>query len=339
MYIVADDRSLLPGIDTVTVKIIQSRAPATSSEDLRYLESEWENGNLFQSMQFQDRELAWRRLRDIPFIIPTLTTFFQDVLFLEVTQAAMRKLCLSPPGRGDSIDKVLLSHCFRHFNAPDSPISQVESSKQKLLDLWRFSSQYAFELTDKKDHYRRVPRKIEDVERAIRLDLDRESQLDSSLLLRQLLSLAYNYGFEVPIDVQFNEPETLPDRPSFFPPHSLKDVSLERRYGKPFTDSVEADRFALSRISLSQTWMDARVSTGFVRRCVFFNFFSYLSESIDHFDRFQDTFGLDAGDLLGHDAIISTFPVGNPPSPFVADFETEFLNNFGEIPWDINQAG
>lgn len=336
MYIVGDDRSLLPGIDAVTVKIIQSRAPATSFEDLRHLEGEWEKGNLFQSMRRQDRELSWARVKGIPFIIPTLATFFQDVLFLEVTQTAMRKLCISPPEGAQSIDQVLLTQHLGHLNEPGSLMSENESiKKEQLLDLWRYSSQHAFELTDKKEHHRRVPRKAEDIERAVRLNRDREFRRDSALLLGQLSSLAYNYGFEVPTHMQLNEPETHPDSPSYFPPHSLGDVDIERRCGKPFTDSIEADIFALSRSSLFQAWIDPRVSTGFVRRCVFFNFFSYLSESIDHFNSFQSTVGHRGTHFTTQDL---SPPVESSPIPLVADFETEFLETFGDMPWDTSQT-
>lgn len=337
MYLVGDDTSLLPEIDAVTVRIIQSRAPAISFEDLRHLEGEWEKGKLFQSMRAQDREFAWERLKNIGFIIPTLATFFQDVLFLEVTQAAMRKLCLSPPEGAGSIDKILLNQHVGYLRSSES-LSTVNEAilKNQLLDLWRFSSQHAFELTDKKDHHRRVPRKTEDIERAIRLNFNRSSYQDPTLILGELSSLAYNYGFEIPSHIQFHEPQALIDEPSYFPPDVLDDVDLERRCGKPFTDSVDADRFALSRSSLFQTWIDPRVSTGFVRRCVFFSFFSYLFENTHYVNRFQSAVYPPETEDAIQSIRLSSAQDENLATPSRSNLETEFLETFGDMPWDMD---
>jgi hypothetical protein len=53
-------------------------------------------------------------------------------------------------------------------------------------------------------------------------------------------------------------------------------VDLERRCGKPFTDSIEADRYALSFESLAHPTIQVRVSAVSVRQSVFNAFFSYL---------------------------------------------------------------
>ncbi|KAJ6027446.1 hypothetical protein N7460_012263 [Penicillium canescens] len=139
-------------------------------------------------------------------------------------------------------------------------------------------------MTTIKEHRRREPRKRVDTERANRLGLhERPDNFDLQVLEHHFLWLAHQRGFKVPADesqLQYIElPRVIP---SDFPPDNEgdKDVSLERRSGKPFTDSVNADRFALSRWSLQSTCNYDRVSAGFVRRSVFHAFFEYFDSGI-----------------------------------------------------------
>jgi hypothetical protein len=55
------------------------------------------------------------------------------------------------------------------------------------------------------------------------------------------------------------------------------EVPAKRRNGKPYTDSIFADHFALSAEALEQTWTFPRVTAGFLRQSVFFMFFRYLA--------------------------------------------------------------
>ncbi|KAJ6019482.1 hypothetical protein N7522_001549 [Penicillium canescens] len=139
-------------------------------------------------------------------------------------------------------------------------------------------------MTTIKEHRRREPRKRVDTERAIRLGLhERPDDFDLQVIEQHFLWLAHQRGFKVPADesqLQYIElPRVIPND---FPPDNEddKDVSLERRSGKPFTDSVNADRFALSRWSLKSTGNYDRVSAGFVRRSVFNAFFGYLDSGL-----------------------------------------------------------
>ena len=235
------------------------------------------NKTLFPFLDDHQRDLIWERLREIEYPIPTLETFFQDILYLDVGQCVMRQLCLAPPKGKSTIDKVLRSQ-YNGYVAGLISRSYWEQTVQneQLHDLWRFSLQYAFELTPKKDHHRRVPRKSEDKERASSMSVNEEiNGVPPLLLLRHFIMLARNYAFEVPgseIDL-VGEARDLPRLlPCDFPPGDEDEVETERRSGKPFTDSVQSDRFALSRESL-RVWDSRRVSAGFVRRSVFRAFF------------------------------------------------------------------
>ncbi|KAJ6008998.1 hypothetical protein N7522_004014 [Penicillium canescens] len=276
------DEDLLSLIDAGSVKFLKSKVPRISSQDLCDLESKNENKILFPFMGDYQRNMIWENLKDIDFPIPTLETFFQDILYLDVGQCVMRQLCFVPPKGDNTIDMVLRSQCsgFTSGLLSRSYWEQTVQNEQ-LQDLWRFSFQYAFELTPKRDHHRRVPRKNKDKERAFSISANEElNGIPSLLLLRHFLLLARGYDFEVPLSEgdRLSEARELPrPHPCDFPPNLNDEVETGRRSGKPFTDSVHADRFALSRESLRQNWDFQRVSAGFVCRSVFRAFFSYLN--------------------------------------------------------------
>lgn len=346
-------------LDAKTIKLIKSRAPGLSLRDSRDLEHDWNEGRLLQYMETQQRNLAWERLKNIGYPIPTLGTFFQDILFLEVGQTVMRQLCLFPLKGNITIDMALRGQAIHQVSVLNSSfISETRAQNERLYDLWRFSLQYAFELTHKKDHHRRVPRKAIDKLRANELGLIERSIQSPLSLLSHFLSLARGHGFAVPSmgPVQYDMMEIPDPSPCYFPPECEDDVDIERRSGKPFTDCVDADRFALCRESLCRSWDDRRVSAGYVRRCVFNAFFSYLGYNddrnnttnqisfISNAERIEHTVRNSQG-LSDYEAptIVDEFSpasIETSDLPFASvspDREAEFISVFGNMSWDLNE--
>ncbi|CAG8285280.1 unnamed protein product [Penicillium salamii] len=273
--------NLLFQIDAVTVRLLQSRAPGVSARDLSFLQQK--QTRLFKHIDSQrERDAIWQRMERIQLPIPTLKTFFQDILFLDVGQSVMRQLCRNPLTAGRSIDEALEEQYIVDSGGsrPDQSTIPGNQFRSGLWDLWRFSLQFAFEMTTQKDHHRRVPRKMEDIERAQELGLHEIHLAGIAPSLRlHLFRLARSYGIHSPVSA--DSPETAPldiplPVPSDFPPEQDKDLDLERRCGKPFTDSIEADRYALSLESLSQPTTGTRVSAVSVRQSIFSAFFRYL---------------------------------------------------------------
>ena len=97
--LVDHDDNLKSLIDAASVKILKSKVPGVSSSDLSALEIEKENKTLFPFLDDHQRNLIWERLREIEYPIPTLETFFQDILYLDVGQCVMRQLCLAATQR------------------------------------------------------------------------------------------------------------------------------------------------------------------------------------------------------------------------------------------------
>lgn len=265
---------LLPQVDAITVRMLTSRAPKVSEQDLKFLDREMKKGVLFRKIQDpQQRNDIWERLKNIEYPIPTLKTFFKDIHYLEVGRSVMQNLFVPDLEHKVTID-IGVGGQFDTTVSMSIPYRQ-HMIRRELYDLWRFSLQYGFEMTD---HQRRVPRKkveIQDEPRPSR----QSTHLDRSVLWQHFYWLARSHGFSVPFtDGTQSEPANLPyQAPCDYPEGSEDDLALSRRYGKPFTDSTDADRFALSRESLGQPWEMRRVTAGFVRRSVFRAFFRYLS--------------------------------------------------------------
>lgn len=268
-----NDVDLLSKLDAVTVHTLKCRAPKVSNRDRRFLEKKWENGSLFPYiLNDQQRSEIWERLQNIDYPIPTLGTFFKDIHFLEVGRNVMRQLY--DPERKVTID-VGVAEQYRTAISMNISFLQNEI-RHNLYDLWRFSFQYGFEMTD---HKRRVPRKKQDIERASTDSLSqRSSDVDRLRLWRHLFWITSNHGFNIPLALSSRPQRAdLPVvTPCDFPENSDEDVDLIRRCGTPFTDAIDADRFALSPECLEQPWEATRVTAAFVRRSVFLMFFDYL---------------------------------------------------------------
>lgn len=265
---------LLSQIDATTVHLLQSRAPGVSEQDSRFLRQKIRT--LFKYIESQrERDDILERMEQIQVPIPTLKTFFQDVLFLDVGQSVMRKLCRNPLTGAQSIDEVL----EEQYIVGAGGLSDPGLLPAALYDLWRFSLQFAFEMTTQKDHRRRVPGKKDDIERADRHHLHETSVSGMAPGLQlHFVGLARRHGI-LPPDSADNSPPTssIPSpEPIDFPPERDKHVDLERRCGKPFTDSIGPDRYALSLESLSRPPTAGRVGAVLVRQSVFRAFFAYL---------------------------------------------------------------
>lgn len=264
-----------------TVKLIESRAPRVSNNDLRFLEMEWSHDNLFAFMDERAQARAFDNLKEIDYLIPTLRTFFHDILLLDVGRTVMKQLCFTGPTKNQTIDEVLTTqHGQDAHNLSNTQTCMDSVVNECLYDLWRFSFQYAFELTNNREHRRRVPRKRKDQSRAAELGLDEWKNEDAVLVLQKFVSLATNHSFQTPFGLSEPSPLGVTTHLSCdFPPDIEEEVGIERRSGKPYTDSIEADRYALSRQALEANLPDSRISAGFVRKCVFRAFFSYLKSS------------------------------------------------------------
>ncbi|CAG8892999.1 unnamed protein product [Penicillium nalgiovense] len=242
--LVGGREELLLLIDGVTVELLQSRVPRISRKDLQSL---------------QARQDIWARLKEIDYPIPTLKTFFKDRLYLEVAQSVMKRLFVQPRTEKITIDQGV-------YGKYDTPVPVSMALRQEwlgsdLLEFWRFSFQYGFEMTD---HQRlKWP-----------TDADPEDMLD-----RRSSGLARCFQAPVTDDTSFATGELPSPRVCEYPEDLAEEIEVAKRCGKPYSNTVEADRFALSAESLRQSQASVRVTAGFLRQSVFKAFFGYLWNS------------------------------------------------------------
>ncbi|CAI7673097.1 unnamed protein product [Penicillium viridicatum] len=85
-------------------------------------------------------------------------------------------------------------------------------------------------------------------------------------------------GFQAPLtdETSFVTGEIPSRRPCEYPEDLAEEIEVGKRCGKPYSNTVEADRFALSAESLRQSQASVRVTAGFLRQSVFKAFFGYL---------------------------------------------------------------
>ncbi|KAJ5642610.1 hypothetical protein N7490_006610 [Penicillium lividum] len=275
LRLVGGRRELLPLISGVTVHLLQSRAPKVSQRDLTFLEKQMTSGELFGGIQEEQRLEIWEQLKEIDFPIPTLATFFRDRLYLEVGQSVMRQLFTPDPDRKTTIDEGV---CEQYDTAIPMPMAyRQEMLKSDLWELWRFSFQYGFEMTE---HRRRVPRtKAATQQLSHPISSQRPSTLDQTALWQCFFGIARARRFRVPFEGELSMDPNIPPSPApcDYPEESSEEIQVAQRCGKPFSDSVEADRYALAAESLQQGWTTPRVTAGFLRRSVFLAFFRYLT--------------------------------------------------------------
>ncbi|OCK94682.1 uncharacterized protein K441DRAFT_559443, partial [Cenococcum geophilum 1.58] len=75
---------LYSGLDRPSADFLQGRAPGTCNEDLDALRKPFDKGELFQSIKDPaNRQMIWRNLQNIKYLIPTLYTLFEDVKYLK----------------------------------------------------------------------------------------------------------------------------------------------------------------------------------------------------------------------------------------------------------------
>ncbi|CAG8236717.1 unnamed protein product [Penicillium salamii] len=266
---------LLAQLDGVTIQFLTSRVPKISARDLRFLEVRMLKEELFPDIDnAQDRVEIWERLKNIDYPIPTLETFFQDRLILEVGRSVLQRICIPDPQRKLTIDEELGEQY-------DTAVPVLASDRQyrirsQLFEFWRFSFQYGFDMTN---HQRRIPRTESRIQRtAVLGSTESQNTPDRMGLWQRLFWLASESRFRIPsVDGTSGRPAELPPLiPCDYPESFEEELPVERRCGRPYTDSVDADRFALSREALERPRAEFRVTSGFAQRSVFLAFFRYL---------------------------------------------------------------
>ena len=88
-------------VDAHTVKCLESRIPARSLSDEKFLRPLVEEGSIFGSFTPSEREHIWRNLKLYPRRVPSIRLFLKDLLYLETLVDCVKKLV--QPGRRQTV--------------------------------------------------------------------------------------------------------------------------------------------------------------------------------------------------------------------------------------------
>ncbi|EQL28304.1 hypothetical protein BDFG_08923 [Blastomyces dermatitidis ATCC 26199] len=90
--LVDDDRDKMMKIDLHTVEILQLLAPGVSRKDAKTVRCVVLGGEAFTNFNDSDRAAIWNKLQGKREIIPSLHTFFQDIYYLEACANCVKRL-------------------------------------------------------------------------------------------------------------------------------------------------------------------------------------------------------------------------------------------------------
>jgi hypothetical protein len=81
------------------VKVIELRAPGVSTVDAEFLQPQILGGVIFKDFSPQERMIIWDNIRVFKGIIPSLFTFFQDIILLEACIDGVKRLVTVAPNQ------------------------------------------------------------------------------------------------------------------------------------------------------------------------------------------------------------------------------------------------
>lgn len=233
-------------------------------------------GVLFPSFSNNDRQEIWSRLKEVEYPIPSLKTFFKDRLYLEVPQSVMKQLFLQPTSPDDKVTIDNGVHGLWETGSMLDTETRKAWFRLYIIELWRFSFQYGFEMTDCR-RLKPSSGSAPGTHSSQRDLVPLPSQTDIwKHFYRQMMAR----GFRIPAAVDFSAPLVVlpPEIPCDYPEDASEEVEVKKRSGKPSMDTVEADRYALSVASLKEIRIETRVTSRFLRISVFKKFFGYLMD-------------------------------------------------------------
>ncbi|KAL5325404.1 hypothetical protein ACEPPN_006529 [Leptodophora sp. 'Broadleaf-Isolate-01'] len=273
--LVEGDEHAMEKIDPATVKAIELRAPRASTRDAKFLSSEIYGGKIFSAFSGPEREEIWRRLQMIEGLVPSLRTFFCDVVYLELLTNSVRRLTQVPKNK--SLIEALRKR-FTGVNQEDGLI-RIQIAEDTFIrrggsraDQIEYGIRHLFTFAMRE--YPSMPR-----------EPDKENLVQKPrahavpAVLRCLADLASELGFDsdeikamqrLGTDARQTYPQSRPILVTSGP-----GVALADRCGTPRVQSHEADRNLLFVDHLHDTRQDQGdgITSFFVRKSVYLAFF------------------------------------------------------------------
>ena len=255
-------------LDLQTVKNLELLAPAHCLNDRRRINELMDNGALFSSVTDQLlRDEIRERILAVKSRIPSLSTFFEDSMFLSLCSRIMRSLFPSTWQHSDQLEEK-----WRQ-------IYKGEHFRRDYRELWTFVFRHSFEILGKSPR-RDAP--------SLQLELDKEQ----CVTVKHFAFEARRLQFVSPeihrltIGAQIERSLYQAERvePAELSNHS---VNLPRKYrcGAPHTSDYTRDRKFLFLSNIDRDYPDeprSYVSTFGIKRDIFIAFLGINSDAYDN---------------------------------------------------------
>lgn len=233
-------------LDKATVKAIERKAPAVSTSDSQELSIAIFNGAIFSGFSSQERSVIWGNILKFRGIIPSLSTFFEDMHLLEACVNCIRWLVTVPTDQTDQTNQTVFTALREAFQSQGgTQCTQVIQTTETTFRLVKGNTTYcmklgylqmiAFAMKD----YRDLPK--QSVKKNL-IEIARP-QADSEVLQKGA-SFAKQLGFSTPEIERLKgmEPLKFSEVEALVPVPKTAVVKIKRRSGMPHTDTFEEDR-------------------------------------------------------------------------------------------------
>ncbi|OBT56673.1 hypothetical protein VE04_03814 [Pseudogymnoascus sp. 24MN13] len=241
-------------LDKATVKAIERKAPAVSTSDSQELSIAIFNGAIFSGFSSQERRVIWGNILKFRGIIPSLSTFFEDMHLLEACVNCIRWLVTVPTDQADQTLFTALGEAFQSQGG--TQCTQVVQTTETTFRLVKGNPTYcmklgylqiiAFAMKD----YRDLPK--QSVKKNL-IEIARPKA--DSEVLQKGASFAKQLGFSTPEIERLKgmEPLKFSEVEALVPVPKTAVVKIKRRSGMPHTDTFEEDRQHLYLHNLFQS--------------------------------------------------------------------------------------
>lgn len=313
-------------IDVHTIETLQLLAPGVSKKDRTAVEGLVVSGGVFSDFSSSERASIWRRMKKRKAIIPSLHTFFQDLWYLESCANCMKRLVI--PSKMCPTVKTAMLKSFEPaepFVIQTSEtgfrrcsVSQADCAELAYRQLWLYAMRHYTKLPKKPEKddpvakaqcekadetvlydmavfARRLGFHSPDIEELIKKSPDH--QIARNALLRARKPDRYRYDsatFESlasQIAGCFHRAIPLNYEPSSETVNCME-THLNSRCGHPHEKAQKQDCpfLFIDQVHMGEDFAPGKVTTLFVRQCVYFVFFGKLpSNSLPHSSTVEDS--------------------------------------------------
>ncbi|KAL5354914.1 hypothetical protein ACLOAV_001005 [Pseudogymnoascus australis] len=227
-------------LDKATVRALERKAPAISASDSHELSTAIFNGAIFSGFSSEERSVIWGNILKFRGIIPSLSTFFEDILLLEACVNCIRWLVTVPSDQtlftalGEAFQPQEGTQCAQVIQTSDTTFHLVKGNPTYCRKL-AYLQMIAFAMRD----YRDIPKQ------SVKKNLTEIARPKADIeVLQKGASFAKQLGYSTP-EIErlegmepliFSEVEALVSVPK------TAVVEIKRRSGMPHTDTFEEDR-------------------------------------------------------------------------------------------------